>query len=681
MIRGTLLFLEDDKDLQTLVSAYLRERGYHVESARTVQEARNVLAYTRVDAAIVDGLLPGMTGTDFIQELRRTEPSLPILFASAFWRDLKSHDLLTRQLKVARVLHKPYTPQELFVWVEQAVVPRPPPPPPEALSEGAQDSEDAGLAADMAALSSEYGARLGEKVRELAETLERARAGKASASEEAYMLAHKLHGTAGTYGFLPVSKAAGRLELQLRPARDKDGTPDWSAIQASLHELTQLALRAAPALPVVPGTPVMEAAGSTKFLGTVLVADGDPGFLAEVERMGRERMVCVVTALDEEQAVAAARRQWLDGALVNVDLGRQEGGFAAAARLRGEDGLQSLPLAFFGAQGDVPYRMAAAHAGASLYLPRPFSAQDLTEAVERLASSRRPERSRVLVMDDDPDAVRALSVALASSQVEVVGLGDPYRLVEALAEHRPDLLLLDVEMPGPSGFDLCRIIRSMPEWQELPILFITAHSGVDFRVAAFQAGADDYLSKPVLREELRARVHSRLERARLARERAERDALTGLLLRRPFLESLRARMAEAARTQKPLALLLLDVDRFKQVNDTHGHMAGDRVLMRLGRLLASRFRREDLRARWGGEEFVLALLGETAESAREILSRTAQELARLDFEGDKGERFQVTFSAGIAVTPQDGAQAEALLQQADARLYRAKANGRDRIEI
>lgn len=98
MIQGTLLFLEDDKDLQALVSTYLRERGYHVELARTVQEARDVLKYTQVDAAIVDGLLPGMTGADFIQELRRTEPSLPILFASAFWRDLKSHDLLTRQL-------------------------------------------------------------------------------------------------------------------------------------------------------------------------------------------------------------------------------------------------------------------------------------------------------------------------------------------------------------------------------------------------------------------------------------------------------------------------------------------------------------------------------------------------------------------------------------------------------
>ncbi len=388
-----------------------------------------------------------------------------------------------------------------------------------------------------------------------------------------------------------------------------------------------------------------------------------------------------MTARGADEAVRVARQQRLDGALVHVDLGGKEGGFAVAERLRAVEDLRTLPLAFFGAGGDVTYRMAAIQAGASLYLPRPFSALDLAEAVERMVAVRRPERARVLVVDDDPEAVRTLGAALTSPQVEVVGLGDSYRLVDALAEHRPDLLLLDVEMPGPSGFDLCRIVRSMPEWQALPILFITAHTGVDFRVAAFQAGADDYLAKPVLREELRARVQSRLERARLARERAERDALTGLLLRRPFLDNLRARLADAQRLSRPLTLGFLDVDHFKKVNDTHGHLAGDRVLMQMGRLLATRFRREDLRCRWGGEEFVVALLGATADRARDILARTAAELSRIEFEGDKGQRFRVTFSAGLAEMPGDGTDLETLLRLADERLYRAKVQGRNRIEL
>ncbi|MCE9668294.1 diguanylate cyclase [Myxococcus stipitatus] len=297
-----------------------------------------------------------------------------------------------------------------------------------------------------------------------------------------------------------------------------------------------------------------------------------------------------------------------------------------------------------------------------------------------MVAARRPERSRVLVVDDDLEAIAVLVHALASDQVEVVGLSDAHRLMESLAEHRPDLLLLDVQMPGPSGFDLCRILRSTPEWQELPVLLITAHLGLEFRLAAFQAGADDYISKPVLREELRARVQARLERARLSRERAERDALTGLLMRRPFIEGLRARLSEAGRQQRPLAVCFLDVDHFKQVNDKYGHLAGDRVLTRLGRLLGARFRREDVRGRWGGEEFVVALLGETVESAKAILTRTMTEVADMRFEGDAGESFHITVSAGIAATPGDGGTMEELLRVADTRLHRAKSNGRNRIE-
>jgi diguanylate cyclase (GGDEF)-like protein len=560
MKRGTLLFLEEDKELQSLVSTYLRERGYQVELARTVQEACNVLTSSRVDAAIVDGLLQELAGTRSVQALRQVAPELPILFASDSW-DTQSHDQLTRQLKVNRVLHKPYTPQELFVWVEQ-VLTRPPGPVPEALAVSPSGDD---VADPLAALSAEYGARLGEKVRELTAAVEQAREGRTGALENACALAHKLHGTAGAYGFGQVSTAAGRLEEGLRSA--KRGVMDWNALQAALQEVASVASRATP----------VQGAGAT---GLASKAVG-PGVRGQAE------------------------------------------------------------------EGVAPQE----------------------------------EPSRILVVDDDPDAVRALTVALSSTQVEMVGLNDPYRLMEALAEHRPDLLLLDVEMPGPSGFDLCRIVRSKPEWQALPILFITAHTGVEFRVAAFQAGADDYLAKPVMREELRARVHSRLERARLARERAERDSLTGLLLRRPFLESLQARLAEAQRQRRPLALGFLDVDRFKKINDTHGHLAGDRVLMQMGRLLSRCFRKEDLRCRWGGEEFVVVLMGETGEGAKTVLGRMASELAKLEFQSDKGEPFQVTFSGGVAVAPRDGMTLDALLRMADERMYRAKAAGGNRIEI
>jgi diguanylate cyclase (GGDEF)-like protein len=672
----TVLFLEKERELQVVMPAYLRERGYQVESARSVADARAVLARTAVDVVVVDSVLPGMTDLDFLQELRRSWPSLPLLLASRFWKDVKGRERQLKELGVTRILQKPYTPEELFIWVDQALARRradttPPKPgvPPE-------------VAAELAAANAEYGRHLRRRLASLTEAVPKARAGSREAVEAVYYDSHKLHGSAGSFGFPQVGDAAGRLETRVKPARE--GTPvDWDALEAALRELAEtIALATAP-----PATPGQDSEGSqggarpASMAGAVLVVDDDPAWLAEVEKMGEDQEVHVLVAQGLDEALERAGQQWLDGALLHVHLGGPQGGFEAAARLRSEPALQALPLAFFSAEGDFAHRVAAAHAGASLYLPKPFTAADLGGAVERLVAARRPERSRVMVLVEDEETWRALRRSVAGLHMELLWMEDPFRLLDALAEHRPDLLLVDVEVPGPSAFDLCRIVRSTPAWQQLPVLLLTARLGQEFRVTAFEAGADDYLTKPVLREELMARVSSRLERARLARERFERDALTGLLLRRPMLEALRGRLSEVQRQQRSLALCFLDVDFFKKVNDTYGHLAGDQVLSRLGRLLATRFRKEDLRGRWGGEEFLVVLTGETAASAREILSRTAAELERIPFESEHGERFHVTFSAGIAEAPKDGVDVEALLRVADARLYRAKSNGRNRIEI
>jgi diguanylate cyclase (GGDEF)-like protein len=181
--------------------------------------------------------------------------------------------------------------------------------------------------------------------------------------------------------------------------------------------------------------------------------------------------------------------------------------------------------------------------------------------------------------------------------------------------------------------------------------------------------------------ELTARLRVRLDRTRIFREQSNRDLLTGLLTRRAFTESVLARVAEAQRSRRHLSLCLLDVDRFKSVNDTYGHGVGDKVLSAFGALLGTRFRLQDLRGRWGGEEFIIAFYGEWAESAREILSRVTAEFAKITFDGGQGRSFNVTVSGGIATYPIDGRTLEELVGVADQRLYAAKQAGRNRIRI
>ena len=222
------------------------------------------------------------------------------------------------------------------------------------------------------------------------------------------------------------------------------------------------------------------------------------------------------------------------------------------------------------------------------------------------------------------------------------------------------------------------MLRTTPEWRTTPVIFMTAHTDIGLRLAAFEAGCDDYLVKPVVDPELVARLRVRLEHTRLLKERAERDSLTGLLLRGPFVEQLGVRIAEATRHRRAVSVALVDLDKFKQINDSSGHLAGDRVLSGLGELLLRRFRVEDLRARWGGDEFALAFPGESAAQAGALVDCVRVEFGEQRFRvGDATVAASLT--AGVASFPADGSTIEALLTAADRRLYAAKAAGKNRV--
>ena len=298
-----------------------------------------------------------------------------------------------------------------------------------------------------------------------------------------------------------------------------------------------------------------------------------------------------------------------------------------------------------------------------------------------ISSSHSAARSgcAILVVDDDPAFVDVVAEVLEREGILVRSASDATHLVELLDEVHPDLILLDAMLPHVSGWDAIRIVRTTPEHRDVPILFLTGRTDLASRMAAFDAGADDYLGKPLVPEELLARVRVRLDRRRLLREMTERDPLTRCLSRRALLDALGSRLSEARRHGRVLSLAIIDIDRFKRVNDTYGHLVGDHVLVALGRLLNARFRLEDLRGRWGGEEFIIVFPGETAATAAAVLSRVLDEFRAMPFRSGQDRRFFVTFSAGVAAFPGDGSTVDGLLRAADRRLYEAKSAGRSHV--
>jgi diguanylate cyclase (GGDEF)-like protein len=334
---------------------------------------------------------------------------------------------------------------------------------------------------------------------------------------------------------------------------------------------------------------------------------------------------------------------------------------------------------------DLDTRVAAARAGAQRFMVKPIGRQTLLGTVRQLRRRASAPRPRVLVIDDDADFVALTEAVLTDAGYATVGLTDSEPILENLRRLRPDAILVDLGMPRYDGIELTAMLRNSREFDNTPVLFVSGHGDPGSIRAAFAAGADDFLTKPVSAADLTMRLQARLERARLLRGSAEKDELTGLLTRGPFEAALENRIASSIRHGKPTSLCLIDLDHFKRVNDTYGHAVGDDVLAAFGHLLRTQFRAEDLKCRWGGEEFAVAFPAEQDGSVvRVLIERLLVRFESLAFNADSangadGGTFSASFSAGIAHVGVELADLDELIKVADDRLYLAKAAGRGRV--
>ncbi len=288
---------------------------------------------------------------------------------------------------------------------------------------------------------------------------------------------------------------------------------------------------------------------------------------------------------------------------------------------------------------------------------------------------------KVLVGDDDPAIRRLLTRWLEKAGYSTQSVGDGQEALEVIAADCPDFVITDWEMPRINGLELCRRVREMQLPHYVYILFLTVKSAPDELVAGLDIGADEFLGKPVSEGELLARMRSGtriLELERRLSLAACTDALTGLLTQRSFYASLAKEWHRSRRHHLPLSCVMLDIDFFKQVNDVHGHPAGDVVLKAVAESLEASCRASDTICRYGGEEFCI-MLPETNEiDAAGWAQRTRKQLASLQIPVGS-QMLRVTGSFGVAQCREDTRDSEVLVDLADQALLCAKRMGRDRV--
>jgi len=671
-----ILLVEQDKSFCKLIVPVLEGRGHKVFQAETGKEGKTTIQKENLDMVLLGSPLPDDNCFDWLTALRATGNKVPVTFIASSQPELHANrDRLERELGVVLAVNKPVIPFVFGAQLEGKLNP-----------EDAQSGKLKDFETMFLALVSKYARMLPAKLEDLAVAINKSKEDPEDSSllAEVRSQAHKIKGTGGSLGFRQVSECMLFIEhaaatMHEKPAKEQLAL--WADVDRKLADAKILGEKEAQDVASVVNAKEEESQSeeAPASMARILVVDSDDGFLDIVEELGKQRLVEIVRAKTFREALDRACILPLDAALINVHAEAPEESFKLARELRNLPGYETLPLAFISGNALVKDRVEAAHAGASLYLDKPLESDSLEKAVEHLVAIRTGGRPRILLVDDDEFFANTIALILRNEGVIVRILTDPNKILEVMQDFPPELLLLDVMMPGITGFEVCRMLRQIPRWQDLPIVFLTGQTGVENRLEAFRSGGDDYLPKPVVNEELLTRVKVRLDRARMLKDRSDKDTITGLLLRRAFSEQLAQLLADGQRNKSVFTICLLDVDKFKNVNDTYGHLAGDKVLAGLGQLLARRFRVEDLRGRWGGEEFILGFRRESKETMHAAINRVLAEFREMIFTGDDGQEFKCSFSGGMASYPEDGESIYELIQTADARLYEAKKQGRNRI--
>lgn len=293
-------------------------------------------------------------------------------------------------------------------------------------------------------------------------------------------------------------------------------------------------------------------------------------------------------------------------------------------------------------------------------------------------------RARILVVDDEPANIELLA-GIFEDEHEVLFATNGKRALDLAASARPDVILLDVMMPGTDGFQVCEWLKSERATANVPVIFITGVGDTEGEARGLELGAVDYVNKPINPPVVRLRVQHQIELKR-ARDQLTRmavtDGLTGLANRRQFEETLERENARLARTQGELSVILMDIDYFKPFNDTLGHVRGDDCLREVARVLEEVISRSsDLAARYGGEEFGCILPDTPLEDAEQVAERVRAVIEDLAIPHPGSEvADHVTASLGVAsLHCQPRQSALRVVARADEQLYRAKAEGRNRV--
>ena len=461
-------------------------------------------------------------------------------------------------------------------------------------------------------------------------------------NQSAQRAAHKLAGVLGMFNREEGTKVARQIEaiLQENEGKAPSKGEDLLALVKQLREM----------LTWQESTPLAPA--------RLLLINGDEELGSQLQQLAQSFQNSWHQAANVKSARDWLKKQAPDVAVLSVTATEQ---WQESLSLLKELASRTppIPALVLSANPDLVDRVSVARCGGHNVVIKPTTATQIWQVVQQLQQSSQEEETSILVVDDDPAFLGALKTMLTPWGLRMKGLQEPEQFWGVLNSEKPDLLILDVEMPGINGIELCQAVRTDPHWQNLPILFLTAHQEQETVQQVFSVGADDYISKPVIGPELLTRITNRLERNRLLKSFSGKDSLTGLANYSRSSSDLVKLLKH-----QPSCLVVLTIAELHQINLTYGHHIGNQVLQSWGRLCQETFGSNEVVGYWGYGEFVVGIPGMNNHQAKERLATFLTKIRQQVFTAPNGTRFQTTCKYAITQYPNQGKTIQSLYQAA-----------------
>jgi len=497
---------------------------------------------------------------------------------------------------------------------------------------------------------------------------------------------HKLRGAAGTLGLSDVGREAGEIEERLRILQSTFGKAQeniWTEIITAQKKGENLISKASNEN----GKEKVET--QTVKECNLLLFTKDPILRQKINAMPSMQPYQFYYADTTADALLFAKTMPLAGLIFDLRSKLDQGYFQICKELRQSPGSGCLPFMAITSENDRKNADEMAYLGFSCQVNAETSSAKIdtfidekpfAQAVQKLLHIQQLTRSRVLLVDDDTTLCQFISAVLQGADMVCECLTEPINILEKLERFQPDIVLLDVLMPGLSGYDVCRLLRANPAWQDLVIIFLTVRQDAQGRMAAFIAGGDDFFTKPVVGEELILRVKNHLERSRVKQRRTEAEDLTGYPMRKAYLNDLQKICTPAASKGNCGCVCMLEISNFDQIGEQKGFAGQDYVLEQLGSLLKSRFKSEVKRGRFSDKVFLITFPNSDKASVSCLMEmfnlefNAATQASPLDKPrpDKKGQSLNATLTWALAEFPTEANNASGIVELLSGRLALAR---------